>query len=83
MKKLSKIVSLLLITGLIAGCAAKEPQISSDDTSINLEETLQQPVVGAPIGNAVAALAQHPFQGIASTHQGAGRLYCSNFLFSA
>ena len=45
MKKLSKIVSLLLITSLIAGCAAKEPQISSDDTSINLEETLQEPVV--------------------------------------
>ena len=45
MKKLSKIVSLLLITSLIAGCAAKEPQISSEDTSINIEETLQEPVV--------------------------------------
>ena len=39
MKKLSKILSLLLITSLIAGCAAKEPQISSEDTSINIEET--------------------------------------------
>ena len=40
-----KILGLLLISGLIAGCAAKEPQISSDNTSINIEETLQDPVI--------------------------------------